>query len=32
MKKIRVFKFDPDLDSDPLIFINTGPGLFVFLP
>jgi hypothetical protein len=26
MNHIWVFKFDPDLDPDPLILINTGPG------
>jgi hypothetical protein len=27
MKNIRVFRFDLDLDPDPLIFVNTGPGV-----
>jgi hypothetical protein len=28
MKNIRVFKFDPDIDPDPSIFVSTGPGAF----
>jgi hypothetical protein len=30
MKNIRVFQFDPDLDPDPKIFVNTGPECEVF--
>jgi hypothetical protein len=29
MKNIRVLKFDPDLDPDPEIFVNTGPEVFL---
>jgi hypothetical protein len=28
MKNMRVFKFDPDLDPDPKVFVNTGPCVY----
>jgi hypothetical protein len=30
MDNIWVFRFDPDLDPDPKIFVNTGPGVGKF--